>query len=124
MNNAQVALLLGILIGEGSMLSSKQYGIVIKMHVRHEPILRRLHEWIPGSKLYGPYLSEGRNFYQLMIRRKKALLALCEILDATPWKEIDPHSWSRYKLMKDKLLPNRRRELDDNHSGLTELLET
>lgn len=62
-------LIIGLLVGEGHFGGDgRQPQITLRMHTRHEQLLHRLVEWIPGSKLYGPYSHGGRNYYQWMLR--------------------------------------------------------
>ncbi len=90
--------ILGLLVGEGHFGGDGQKPqITLRMHVRHYPLLRWLMERIPGSRLYGPYLHGGRNYYQWMLRGE-ALKALVPFLDAQPWP--DPHALARYQAMK------------------------
>jgi hypothetical protein len=94
-------ILLGILIGAGHFGGDgRQPQITIKMHVRH----RRLFDWLvracPGSRLYGPYSYEGRNFYQWMVRGTTLRATVAPILDQLPLEEIDEHTHARYAEMK------------------------
>lgn len=99
----EVGLLLGILIGEGHFGGDrKQPHITLKMNVRHEPLLRHLAARCPGARLYGPYVYERRNFYQLMFRGTGLRDGLMPLLDRLPWETIDPHSYARYRAMKER----------------------
>ncbi|GAC1592220.1 MAG: hypothetical protein NVS3B28_20790 [Candidatus Velthaea sp.] len=99
----ETGLLLGLLIGDGHFGGDrKQPHITIKMHVRHEPLLRHLADRCPGGKLYGPYNHDNRNYYQLMFRGSGLRYGLVPLLDRLPWANIDPHSHARYTAMKTK----------------------
>jgi len=97
----ETGVLLGILIGEGHFGGDRtQPQINLKMHVRHEPLLRWLLDRWPMGRLYGPYFHSGRHYVQLMYRHSALRNRLVPLLDALPWPEIDPHSHARYALMK------------------------
>jgi hypothetical protein len=97
----ETGLLLGILIGEGHFGGDgKQPQVTLRMHVRHEPLLRFLAERCPGGRLYGPYLHDNRNYFQLMFRGPDLRYRLIPLLDRLPWETIDPHSYERYSNMK------------------------
>ena len=96
-------MVLGILIGEGHFGGDgKQAQVTLKMHVRHEPLLRWINRRFPPARLYGPYESNGRRFYQLMWRGTQLKYALMPWLEAVPWAEIDTHSYGRYCAMKSR----------------------
>lgn len=97
------AFVLGLLVGEGHFGGDgRQPHIVLRMHVRHEPIFRWLQERFPYAKLYGPYSHDGRNYFQMMWRGTQLRYGLMPWLEACPWEEIDPHSYARYTAMKDR----------------------
>lgn len=93
--------MLGLLIGEGHFGGdNKQAQVTLKMHIRHEPLLRWVNERFPYARLYGPYSYDGRDFFQLMWRGTQLQYGLMPWLEATRWPEIDPHSYARYCAMK------------------------
>jgi hypothetical protein len=99
----EAGLMLGLLIGEGHFGGDrKQAQVTLKMHVRHEPLLRWVNRRFPYARLYGPYSHDGRNFYQLMWRGTQLQYGLMPWLEATDWPEIDPHSYTRYSAMKER----------------------
>lgn len=90
-------LILGVLIGEGHFGGDgKQPQITLKMHVRHERLLRWLNDRIRWSRLYGPYHHDNRHFLQLMIRGPALRQALAPMLYGLPWAEIDDYSHARF----------------------------
>ena len=96
-------LVLGLLIGEGSFGGDgKQAQVTLRMHVRHEPLLRWITSTIPGGKLYGPYNHGGRHYYQWMARGEVLKNILVPLLDSLPFSKLDPHSYDRYQKMKDR----------------------
>ena len=61
--------IVGLLVGEGHFGGDgTQPQITLRMHVRHEGTFLWLVRTFPESKLYGPYLHGGRNYYQWMAR--------------------------------------------------------
>jgi hypothetical protein len=93
--------LIGLLIGEGAFGGDgRAPQLVLKMHVRHEPLLRWLHGLFPRSRLYGPYHYDGRHFFQWMARGR------CLREDVLPHleglEELDPHVGGRIATMRAK----------------------
>ena len=96
-------LLLGILVGSAHFGGDgRQPQITLKMHVRHERLLRRLALRIPAARLYGPYFHGGRRYFQLMFRGEALRRDLIPLLDALPWANIDSYSHERYRAMKER----------------------
>ena len=94
---------LGLLVGEGHFGGDgKQPQITLRMHIRHEVLLRWLSTNIPGGKLYGPYNHGGRQYYQWMARGDVLKNVLVPLIDALPLAEIDPHTYERYQAMKQR----------------------
>jgi hypothetical protein len=94
---------LGLLVGEGHFGGDgKQPQVTLRMHVRHEPLLRWVLENIPGGKLYGPYNHGGRHYYQWMARGEVLKNILIPLLDSLPFAQLDPHSYERYRQMKER----------------------
>jgi hypothetical protein len=96
-------LLTGLLIGEGHFGGDgRQPHVTLRMHARHEPLLRRLTEWVPGSKLYGPYHHGGRHYCQWMARGAALHSLLRELASARiPIEQLDSHVASRFARMLD-----------------------
>ena len=96
-------LLLGLLVGEGHFGGDgKQPQVTLRMHIRHEPLLRWITMNVPEGKLYGPYNHGGRQYYQWMMRGEALKTVLVPFLDSVPFAELDPHSYGRYKAMKER----------------------
>ena len=94
---------LGLLVSEGHFGGDgKQPQVTLRMHVRHEPLLRWFLEQLPGGKLYGPYNHGGRKYYQWMARGEMLKKVLIPLLDSLPFAQLDPHSYERYRQMKEK----------------------
>ena len=91
--------ILGILISDGHFGGDgKQPQITLRMHVRQGKLFVWLLHLVPGSKLYGPYKHDGRNYYQWMARGN-ALKELAALLEKTTFQYLDPYSYARFKKM-------------------------
>jgi hypothetical protein len=100
MDQFDLGLLVGVLVGEGSFGGDgRQPSITVRMHTRHEALFRRLVEIVPGARLYGPYDHSGRSYFQWIVRGP-ALRSLVETLDRYLTPEIDEHAFARYERMK------------------------
>src|SRR5437660_12465984 len=101
MTEMELGFLLGVLVGEGSFGGDgRQPAITVRMHIRHEPLFRRLVEIVPGSRLYGPYHHSGRSYFQWLVRGS-ALRRLVPILDVHLLPDVDGHAAERYARMKE-----------------------
>ncbi|MGH2967540.1 MAG: hypothetical protein ACRDK0_00530, partial [Solirubrobacteraceae bacterium] len=55
--------IVGLLVGQGHFGGDgRQPHVTVRMHVRHEALLRWLHVRIPRSRLYGPYHHADRHY--------------------------------------------------------------
>jgi hypothetical protein len=91
----------GLLIAQGSFGGDgQQPQVTLKMHVRHEPVLRRLAEQFPRSRLYGPYHHGGRHFFQWMIRGHALAEDLLPLLEEAAG--LDPHAAARLAQMRER----------------------
>ena len=62
-------IVVGLLIGEGHFGGDgRQPQVTLRMHVRHEALMRWLAARFPRSRLYGPYHHGGRHYFQWMAR--------------------------------------------------------
>lgn len=114
-NNFESGIILGLLVGEGHFGGDgKQPQVSIKMHVRHETLLRWLLQKIPGSKLYGPYHHSERHYYQWMARGEALRDVLIPLLDSLPFAEIDPPVYERYQQMKERYGLNKQPLWEEN----------
>ena len=91
----------GLLIAQGSFGGDgKQPQVSLKMHIRHEPLLRWLVERFPRSKLYGPYHHGDRHFFQWMARGRALVQDVLPVLErAAP---LDPHAAARIAAMRER----------------------
>ena len=96
-------IIVGLLIGEGSFGGDgKQPQVTLRMHVRHETLLRWLVDRLPGSRLYGPYHHANRHYFQWMSRGDALVAELLPILERNLTPELDAHAHERLTGMLDK----------------------
>ena len=92
--------MVGLLIGEGSFGGDgRQPQVTLRMHVRHEALMRWLAERFPRSKLYGPYHHGDRHYFQWMARGDALVLDLLPILERHVTPELDGHAYERLTTM-------------------------
>jgi hypothetical protein len=90
--------LTGLIIGEASFTGdSKAAELVIKMHVRHEALMRWLHGLFPRTRLYGPYNHAGRHYFMWIARGRALTEDVLPQLIAI--NELDDHVAARMKTM-------------------------
>ncbi len=99
LNEYERGVLTGLLIGEGAFGGDgRTPQLVLRMHVRHEPLMRWLCQLFPRSRLYGPYHHGGRHYFQWMARGR------CLSEDVLPELEgietLDPHAAERIGHMR------------------------
>jgi hypothetical protein len=96
-------LIVGLLIGEGHFGGDgRQPHITLRMHVRHEALLRWLHARIPRSRLYGPYHHGDRHYFQWMARGPALTDDLVPLLERHVGPELDAHTHSRLAGMRER----------------------
>lgn len=95
--------LAGLLLSAGSFGGDgKQPQVTLRMHVRHEQLLRWVTEMVPGSRLYGPYHHGGRSYFQWMARGDALVRELLPLLEETLGPELDPPAAERLREMTDR----------------------
>jgi hypothetical protein len=96
-------ILVGLLIGEGHLGGDGRHPqVTVRMHVRHEALMRWLVERLPRSKLYGPYNHAGRHYYQWMCRGEALAFDLLPVLERHLTPEVDAHSYARLAAMRER----------------------
>lgn len=96
-------LLAGLLLSSGSFGGDgKQPQITLRMHTRHEELLRWVTAQVPGSRLYGPYSHGGRSYFQWMARGDALVHHLLPLLEETFVPELDPPAHERLREMTDR----------------------
>jgi hypothetical protein len=96
-------LLVGLLLSSGSFGGDgKQPQVTLRMHTRHEDLLRWVTAQVPGSRLYGPYHHGGRSYFQWMARGDALVRELLPLLEDTLVPEFDPPAHARLREMTDR----------------------
>jgi hypothetical protein len=96
-------LIVGLLIGEGHFGGDgRKPQVTLRMHVRHEALLRWLVARLPRSKLYGPYHHAGRHYFQWMVRGAALIEDLLPVLERHIGPELDAHAHARLKTMTER----------------------
>jgi len=99
-------IVVGLLIGEGHFGGDgRQPQITLRMHTRHETLLRWLVARFPRSKLYGPYDHGGRSYFQWMARGRALACDVLPILEAHVDASLDTHCTERLRVMTDRYAP-------------------
>jgi hypothetical protein len=94
-------LVCGLLLSQGSFGGDgKQPQITLRMHVRHEALLRWLVECFPRSKLYGPYHHGDRSYFQWMARGRGLVEDVVPVLESVITPELDPPAHGRLAEMR------------------------
>jgi len=89
-------LVIGILVAEGHFGGDgRQPQVTLRMHVRHEALLRWLHARFPRTRLYGPYHHGGRHYFQWMARGEALVEDLLPVLERHIIPELDAHAHAR-----------------------------
>ena len=89
-------LVCGLLLSQGSFGGDgKQPQITLRMHIRHEQLLRWLVERFPRSRLYGPYHHGDRSYFQWMARGRALVEDVLPVLDAVITPDLDPPARER-----------------------------
>jgi hypothetical protein len=98
----ETGVVVGLLIGQGSFGGDgRQPQVTLKMHVRHERLMRWLVERFPRTRLYGPYHYDGRTFYQWMARGQALVEDVLPYLDRHV-EELDEHAGGRLRAMRER----------------------
>jgi hypothetical protein len=96
-------IVVGLLIGEGHFGGDgKQPQVTLRMHVRHEALMRWLADRFPRSRLYGPYHHGGRHYFQWMARGDALVADLLPILERHVTPDLDGHAHERLAAMLDR----------------------
>jgi hypothetical protein len=96
-------LIVGLLLTQGSLGGDgRQPHVIVKMHVRHEVLMRWLAERVPGSRVYGPYSHGDREYFQWMARGRALINNLLPLLDAHVTTELDPPAAERLAAMHER----------------------
>jgi hypothetical protein len=95
--------IVGVLLGEGHFGGDgRQPQITVRMHVRHEALVRWLHARIPRSRVYGPYHHGDRHYFQWMVRGAALIEDLYPLLEHHVGTELDAHAHARIVAMRER----------------------
>jgi hypothetical protein len=101
LNDLERGLVTGLVIGEGHFGADRgRAQVVVKMHVRHEPLLRWVAHLFPRGALYGPYQGDGREWMQWMARGAGLVCDFLPAVEPVLRTGIDPHVLGRLDWMK------------------------
>lgn len=96
-------LIVGLLIGEGHFGGDgRKPQVTLRMHVRHESLMRWLQARVPGSRLYGPYHHGERHYFQWMVRGRALVDILLPVLERHVRPELDAHAHARLLSMTER----------------------
>ena len=96
-------IVVGLLVAEGHFGGDgRQPQVTLRMHVRHEALMRWLVARFPRSKLYGPYHHGGRHYFQWMARGEALVADLLPILERHVTPALDAHAHGRLTVMTDR----------------------
>jgi hypothetical protein len=80
----------GLLLSQGSFGGDgRQPQVTLRMHVRHETLLRWLVGRFPRSRLYGPYHHGDRSYFQWMARGRVLVEDLLPVLESVITPDLD-----------------------------------
>jgi hypothetical protein len=93
----------GLLIGQGSFGGDgKQPQVTLRMHIRHEALLRWLVERFPHTRLYGPYHHGGRSYFQWMARGEALVDDVLPVLEEELNNQLDTYATERLNTMQER----------------------
>jgi hypothetical protein len=96
-------IVVGLLLGEGHFGGDgKQPQVTLRMHVRHETLMRWLVDRLPGSRLYGPYHHGNRHYFQWMSRGEALVTELLPILERHVTPDLDHPAYERLTEMTER----------------------
>ena len=92
-------IVVGLLVGQGSFGGDgRAPHVILKMHVRHEQLVRWLADRFPRSKLYGPYHHGNRHFFQWVARGPALVNDLLPLLEEA--EALDAYAAERIGAMR------------------------
>ena len=96
-------IVVGLLVAEGHFGGDgRQPQVTLRMHVRHEALMRWLVDRFPRSRLYGPYHHGDRHYFQWMARGEALVDDLLPVLEQHITPELDAHAYERLTAMTDR----------------------
>lgn len=93
----------GLLLSQGSFGGDgRQPQITLRMHVRHERLLRWLAERFHRTRVYGPYHHGDRSYFQWMARGRPLVEDVLPVLEEVITPELDPPATARLAEMRER----------------------
>ncbi len=93
----------GVLVGEGHFGGDgRQPHVTLRMHVRHEALLRWLQARLPRTRIYGPYRHGGREYFQWTARGEALVEDLLPLLEEELTPTLDAHAAERLEAMRER----------------------
>ena len=103
LTDREIGIVAGLLATQGSFGGDgKQPQISLKLHTRHEPLLRWLVERFPRTRVYGPYHHGEREFVQWMARGRALVEDVLPVLEQAGFEGLDPYAAERLGLMRER----------------------
>ncbi len=100
LSDLEKGIVIGLLVGQGSFGGDgKAPQVILKMHVRHERLMRWLADRFPRSRLYGPYHHGNRHFFQWVARGPALVTDLLPLLEEA--EALDGHAAERIQAMRE-----------------------
>jgi hypothetical protein len=94
-------LVCGLLLSQGSFGGDgRQPQITLRMHIRHETLLRWLVARFPRSRLYGPYHHGDRSYFQWMARGRVLVEDVLPVLESVISDALDEPAAERLAEMR------------------------
>jgi hypothetical protein len=91
----------GLLLSQGSFGGDgRQPQVTLRMHIRHETLLRWLVERFPRTRLYGPYHHGDRSYFQWMARGRALVEDVLPVLDGVISPALDEPAAARLAEME------------------------
>lgn len=101
LNDLDRGLICGLLLSQGSFGGDgRQPQITLRMHVRHETLLRWLVARFPRSRLYGPYHHGDRSYFQWMARGRVLVEDVLPVLESVITSDLDEPAAGRLAEMQ------------------------
>jgi hypothetical protein len=93
----------GLLLSQGSFGGDgRQPQVTLRMHIRHETLLRWLVERFPRTRLYGPYHHGDRSYFQWMARGRALVEDVLPVLEGVVTPDLDDPAAARIAEMRSR----------------------
>jgi hypothetical protein len=103
LSDVERGLVAGILLSDGSFGGDgRQPHVILRKHVRHEPLVRWLVDRFPRSRLYGPYHHGDRSYFQWVARGRALVEDVLPVIEPVIAPGLDPHAAGRIADMRER----------------------